>query len=162
MNKEWRTVYVGIGSNKGNRRRSIAKAVSLLEKDPQLRIKKISPLYETEPVGGPAQRKFLNGVILLETNAVPQRLLHILQSIEKETGRVAGTMKWGPRVIDLDILFYEGLVVKGKNLIIPHPLLHKRLFVLRPFMDLSPSLKHPVLGKTIRCLFKELNNETGS
>ncbi|MBU4304480.1 MAG: 2-amino-4-hydroxy-6-hydroxymethyldihydropteridine diphosphokinase [Candidatus Omnitrophica bacterium] len=161
MNKEWRTVYVGIGSNMGNRRRSIAKAVSLLGEHPQLRIKKISALYETDPEGGPAQRRFLNGVICLKTNAAPQRLLRILQSIEKKTGRVPGTVKWGPRVIDLDILFYEDLVIKEKNLIVPHPLLDKRFFVLRPFLDISARRKHPVLGKTISRLFKELNNETG-
>lgn len=156
MTKKRHKVFLGVGSNLGNRKANINKAFALLNKQKEIQIIKGSPVYETEPVGGPAQRKFLNCVGLILTCLSPEELLIRLKFIEEKMGRKASSGKWTPRIIDLDILFYERCILKTRRLIIPHPLLHRRRFVLEPFNDIAPGFKHPVLGKTIRRLFNEL------
>lgn len=122
--------------------------------------------YETEAVTEEAGNRvknskietlnFMNGVARIETDLAPQRLLAKLQEIEARLGRVRTGIKWEPRTIDLDILFYDGLVMDAPALKIPHPELHKRMFVLRPLCDIAPSLMHPVLNKTVKQLLEEL------
>ena len=149
-------VYVGIGSNLGDKENNIKKAIALLKE--KCKALKISSLYETEPVGYKAQDWFLNCAVSLETDLKPEELLNFFQSIEKILGRIR-TIKNGPRTIDLDILFYGTKIIKTKSLKVPHPRLHKMRFVLEPLNELCPKLMHPKLKKSIRYLRNNLNEE---
>jgi len=115
-------------------------------------------MYETEPWGERNQPRFINMAIEGETRLTPVRLLEVLKMIEDEVGRKE-TFRWGPRVIDLDILLYDDLVMDTSELIIPHPRMHEREFVLRPLAEIAPDKIHPVLKKTIRKLLCDLHNE---
>ncbi|OGW70883.1 MAG: 2-amino-4-hydroxy-6-hydroxymethyldihydropteridine diphosphokinase [Nitrospirae bacterium RIFOXYC2_FULL_44_7] len=112
-------------------------------------------MYETEPWGIKDQPKFINMAVEAETDKEHEELLRILKEIEKEIGRTE-TVKWGPRVIDLDILFYDDLILKIPGLEIPHPLLHERDFVLKPLCKIAPYKKHPVTGKTVKEMLENL------
>lgn len=140
--------YIAFGSNLGERYKNIRDAISSLTSCPGIEIKKISSIIETEPEGGPRQGKFLNGAIEIETDLPPEGLLEALQKIENALGRER-TVKNSPRAIDLDILFYEDRILDVANLKIPHPRLHKRLFVLGPLSEIAPDFMHPVLKKKI-------------
>ena len=148
-------VYLGIGSNLGDRRINIEQALEFLKKIKDLEVSKVSSLYETEPAGGPGQGKFLNGVLKIETSLLPLELLEKLKGIEKKLGRNKGVSN-GPRPIDLDILFYDDVVIRGKELEIPHPRLHQRFFVLKPLAEIAPELIHPVLNKQAGQLLTEI------
>ncbi len=148
-------VHIGIGSNLGNKASNIKKSIKLLET--KSRLKKISPFYETEPVGYGNQEWFINCVVKIETDLAPFELLEFLKSIEKTLKRKK-TVRFGPRTIDLDILFYDDKIINKKNLIIPHPRMHERLFVLQPLSDLSPKLTHPKLKKTTKELRNKIKN----
>ena len=143
-------VFIGIGSNIGNKEGNIRKAIGLIKK--KCKILKASSLYETEPVGYKEQDWFLNCAIEIDTKLNPLELLNFLQSIEKKLKR-AKTIKNSPRIIDLDILFYSNKIIKEKNLIVPHPRLHERLFVLEPLKEIAPELVHPMFGKSIGELY---------
>lgn len=147
-------VSISIGSNLGHRKENCKQALRFLQANGIL-IKKQSQMYETEPWGVKDQPKFINMVIEVETDKKPEELLRILKEIEKEIGR-SETIKWGPRVIDLDILFYDDLILKIPGLEIPHPLLHEREFVLKPLCDIAPDKKHPVTGKTVKEILENL------
>ncbi|MFN4216773.1 MAG: 2-amino-4-hydroxy-6-hydroxymethyldihydropteridine diphosphokinase [Brevinematales bacterium] len=145
--------FIGIGSNLEDRKKHIRKALeylSMLGKNLYF-----SHVYRTKPYGVINQPDFINMVVRMETNLSPEELLVHLLQIEKQLGRVR-TEKWGPRTIDLDILFYDQVVIHTPHLLIPHPDLQNRLFVLRPLMDIDPSFVHPKLGKTIAELWQEL------
>lgn len=161
MKNYGKKVYLGLGSNMGRRKYNITAALKKLAQESGLDISKVSSLYETEPVGGPKQKKFLNAVAEIQTTLLPEDLLKILKSIEKKIGRTESHAKWGPRVIDLDVLCYDDLIFKNKSLTIPHPLMHERSFVLVPFMEIAPDFKHPVLKKTIRDLCYGLEQSNG-
>ena len=154
-------VYLGIGSNEGEREANIKKATSLLDATPYIMVKKLSKIFETDPVG-PYQGKFMNGALELDTELEPHHLLFECKKIESELGRTKEQIKWGPRPIDLDILLYEDKVVRESDLIIPHPLMHKRLFVLEPLLQIAPDEVHPVFNKTIKILFEQAKNENNS
>lgn len=140
--------YISIGSNLGDRKENCAHAIKLIERN-GITVRKQSQMYETEPWGIKDQPKFINMAIEVETDKKPEELLRVLKEIEKKVGRTE-TVKWGPRVIDLDILFYDDLILKTENLEIPHPLLHERDFVLKPLCEIAPEKKHPIIGKTVR------------
>lgn len=144
-------VYLGLGSNIGDKENFIKKALDRISK--LSTIQKISPLYLTEPVGPIVQEWFLNCVVVIETEHDPMTLLTSLKSIERTLGRKK-TIKSGPRCIDIDILFYDDRIMTTRKLVIPHPLLHERLFVLQPMMDLAPHYIHPLLKKSIQELYK--------
>lgn len=127
--------YLGIGSNLGDRRKNIRKALIYLKKTKGIKVVKISSIYETKPVGGPPQNKFLNAAIKIKTTLEPLKLLKTLKRIEKELGRKK-TLRFGPRIIDLDILLYADKVIDRKDLKIPHPKMFKRKFVLMPLIEL--------------------------
>lgn len=127
--------YLGLGSNLGDRKANIEKAVNLLRKIKEIKIDKVSNFYETRPQGGPQQGKFLNGAIRLRTTLEPHSLLKKLKAIEKKIGR-RKTVRYGPRLIDLDILLYADRIINKKNLKIPHPRMFEREFVLRPLIQI--------------------------
>lgn len=160
-------VFVALGSNLGDRREQIQKALQVLQGTAGISRVKMSRLYETDPVGGPAgQGKYLNGVIQFETDLSPQELLEHLLVIEKSLGRER-SVKNAPRTIDLDLLFYGDNIIRdvrnGRDrslrLEVPHPRLHERTFVLRPLADLAPDLMHPVLKKTVKQMWIDLGRE---
>ncbi|MCK4649271.1 2-amino-4-hydroxy-6-hydroxymethyldihydropteridine diphosphokinase [bacterium] len=132
------------------------RAVKLLNKKRDIKILKVSSSYETEPVGYVKQDWFVNACLKAETNLSPRQLLNTLKDIEKKLKRKKRFIKWGPRTIDLDILFYDNLRLKTKDLVIPHPEMHKRAFILIPLMELEPNLIHPTKRKTIPELLANL------
>ena len=137
------TIYLGLGSNLGDRRANIDKSLSLLVEN-GINILKHSTIIETEPVGGPEQNKFLNSVIKAETELSPFELLEVINNIEKNLGRVR-TIVNGPRTIDIDILLYNKIKVNASNLSIPHPQMLKRDFVLTPLKEIEPELVKELL-----------------
>ena len=139
--------YIGIGSNLGNRQENCFRAVEILEKR-GIKVQKRSSLYETEPWGVKDQPRFINMVVQIETTLEPNDLLRVLKDIEKEIGR-QDSFRWGPRMIDLDILLFNALVLNEENLQIPHPYLHEREFVLRPLSEIAPNVIHPVFHMSI-------------
>jgi len=151
-------IYIGLGSNLGDRLANIRKAVDLMKKG-GIEILEESSVYETEPVGFKAQNWFLNSVVKARTKLSPARLWRMLEKIEKSMGRKR-EIKWGPRIIDLDILFYGDRVLNGKELRIPHSELHKRRFVLVPLQEIARDLNHPVFKKTISELLKDLKDDS--
>ena len=153
-------VYIGVGSNLGNRQENCLHAIELLQKKGII-VTKRSSLYETEPWGLKDQPRFINMAIEIETGLNPEELLKILKDIEREVGREE-SFKWGPRIIDLDILLFDNIILKTDNLEIPHPLMHERDFVLRPLCEIAPNITHPVLRMSIRELRQQLCNKSGS
>lgn len=133
------TCYIGLGSNLGDRRQNIQSSIEKIGAIPDTEVAKVSSFIETLPVGGPAQNNFLNAVIEIKTSLPAQSLLKELQAIESDLGRVR-TVKDGPRTIDLDILFYDEKEVKEENLIIPHPRIREREFVLGPLREIAPHI----------------------
>lgn len=145
----WPIIYLALGTNLGDRFANLQAAIAALP--PAVRVRSQSPVYETPPWGLTDQPAFLNMVIQGETALAPIDLLKHLKHLEIELGRLPG-VRWGPRLIDMDILFYDDLVLAAPGLILPHPRLHERAFVLVPLNDLTPDLIHPVLGKSVRQL----------
>lgn len=148
------TIYLSLGSNIGNRKKNLEKALTELDKS-NIKEIKISSFYETEPVG-PKQRNFYNIAGKFKTNLKPQELLKTVKQIEEKLGRTK-TYHWGPRVIDIDILFYGKQIIKSKNLIIPHKEIINRAFVLVPMNEIAPNFVHPANCKTIKTLDKQLD-----
>lgn len=144
MNK---IAYLGLGSNLGDRQANLRAALDRLEA-PGLRVLRVSPVYETEPVGFAAQRWFLNLAAEIETGLFPMQLLARAHRIERELGRVRGVPN-GPRTIDIDILLFGTAAVRSAALEIPHPRMAERRFVLAPLADLAAELRHPVTRQTI-------------
>jgi len=140
-------IYLSLGSNLGNRAANLKEAISSLP--PQITVKKRSNVYETPPWGYTEQDNFLNQVIMATTYLEPEPLLKHIKRLEVALGRKT-TFRYGPRLIDIDILFYDDLVLDTPSLVIPHPHLHERGFVLLPMMDIAPDLMHPVQKKSIR------------
>ena len=154
------TVYLGIGSNLGNREDNCARAVWLLDiENSGISVQKRSKLMETEPWGVEDQPRFMNMAVRAETTLGPVELLSAIKDIEQEMGRgsTCSQMRWGPRVIDIDILLYADLVLSTPELTVPHPLMHERAFVLGPMDDIAPDVLHPKLGLTIHELILALD-----
>jgi len=151
-------VYLGLGSNMGNRQGNLDKALDLLSK--RLRLGQVSSVYDTEPVGNINQPRFLNLVCQVYTKLAPVELLALAKSIESKLGRASGT-SGAPRPIDVDILFYGDQVIETPELVIPHPRLAERAFVLIPLAEIAPDLVHPVSGKTIGDLLQGVTETQG-
>ncbi|MBP7669351.1 MAG: 2-amino-4-hydroxy-6-hydroxymethyldihydropteridine diphosphokinase [Candidatus Eisenbacteria bacterium] len=147
---ERRWVALALGSNQGDREALLARAreaVAALYGP----LERVSNIYETEPVGPPGQGPYLNQVVLLSAQARAEEMIASLQAIEAKLGRkrAAGEERWGPRPIDIDILLEEGTVRRTPDLVLPHPRLHERAFVLAPLAEVLPEWRHPLLGKTV-------------
>ena len=140
--------YIGLGSNLGNRENMLIRSMEYLNQSPNTNITNRSSFYETKPVGGPPQGDFINAAIEVETQLSPESLLTELHGIEERLRRKR-VIKDGPRAIDMDILLFDNIILNTVRLNIPHPLMHKRMFVLEPLTEIAPQLKHPVSGKSI-------------
>lgn len=150
--------FLSIGTNLGDRRKNLAHALSLLEKE-GIEILKVSSLYETQPVDIPSQPWFYNQVIEIRSNVNPMAFLALIKKIESKIGRMDHSYK-GPRIIDIDILMVEKTVVQTKELKIPHPRMEKRNFVLFPFVEISPDTIHPILNEKIIDLLNKSNDHS--
>lgn len=150
-------VYIAFGSNIGDRYRSIEEALKRIE-EKGMKVTKKSGIYETEPYGYTNQPTFINGAVEVETNLSCSEVLENLLYIENEMGRVR-QFKWGPRIIDLDILFFNDEVYDEEDLKVPHPDMQNREFVLKPLCDICPDFVHPILKKKISELLNELKNK---
>lgn len=148
------SALIGIGSNLGNREENCRDALRLISEKAGTLIKQ-SSMYETQPWGVKDQPEFINMAVEINTWAEPGILLSVLKEIEKQLGRTK-TSRWGPRTLDLDILFYNDLVIDTPDLRIPHPLMHVREFVLKPLSEIAPEKAHPVLKKTVKELLSAL------
>lgn len=151
------TVFIGLGSNIRDRKKNIEEAVTLLENTPDIKIEKRSSLYITEPIGYVGQDFFLNAVIEISTMLSSRDLLHRCLEIEEQMGRVR-IMEWGPRLIDLDLLLYGEDIIEDDELIVPHPLMHNRKFVLIPLVEIAPDVIHPKLHQTASELLHSLKD----
>ncbi len=153
-------VHIGIGSNIGDKLNHCKKAISEILKINGHKLLAQSSFFKTKPIGFPSQDWFINGIVKIETDLEPFELLRTLKSIELQMGRKE-TFRWGPRVIDLDILFFGDMEIDTEELQIPHPLLQERQFVLAPLAEIDPDLIHPVLKKTVRELLENLKQDQG-
>jgi 2-amino-4-hydroxy-6-hydroxymethyldihydropteridine diphosphokinase len=147
-------VYIGIGSNLGDRQENCLHAIELLQ-ERGIVVTKKSSLYETEPWGYKDQPQFINMAIEGETEFNPKELLMALKNIEREIGREE-SLRWGPRKVDLDILLFDTVILTEDSLEIPHPLLHKRDFVLKPLCEIASDIHHPLLKMSISDLLQQL------
>ncbi len=159
-----KTAFLGLGSNIGDRAKNLETAELLISGMEGVDVMSSSSLYETEPVGVTDQPRFLNGALKIETTISPEELIVRLKEIEREMGR-GDTVRWGPRFIDIDILLFEDLVIEtavdGMELIIPHPEMACRSFVLVPLAEIAPDAVHPVLKKDVDELLDDLGDVGG-
>ncbi|HJC37809.1 MAG TPA: 2-amino-4-hydroxy-6-hydroxymethyldihydropteridine diphosphokinase [Candidatus Mediterraneibacter faecigallinarum] len=157
IEREWHDVIIALGSNMGDREGYLNGAVEKLNAVRGCRVKKVSDFIETPPYGVTDQADFLNGCLEMETLMYPHELLDELHRIEKEAGRER-IIRWGPRTLDLDIIFYDDMILQDDDLCIPHVEMHKREFVLKPLCGIAPYKRHPVTGKTVKEMLDEVNS----
>lgn len=155
IERGWKQAYLGIGSNMGNKREYLDFGLREIKKNPEIKEVRCSDIITTKPYGGVEQDDFLNGAISLKTLLSPYELLAFLQEIEAAAGRER-KVRWGPRTLDLDILFYQDFLSCDTKLTVPHPDMVNRRFVLEPLMELCPDYVHPVTGKRVREMLAEL------
>lgn len=156
IGRGWHTAYIALGSNMGDKKAYLDKAVSALSRHPDCQVVKVSDYITTAPYGGVEQDDFLNGALELRTLLPPQELLELLHELEAAAHRER-TVRWGPRTLDLDILLYDDLVLDTPDLHIPHIEMHLRDFVLAPMAQIAPHIRHPLLGKTVEEMKKQLD-----
>lgn len=156
IERGWHRVCLAVGSNMGDREKFIREGINALKANPLIHVEKESELLVTEPYGGVEQDEFLNGAILIRTLLTPKELLAELHHIEANAGRER-LVHWGPRTLDLDIIFYDKLVYEDDELILPHVDMQNRYFVLKPLSEIVPNDRHPVLGKTVTELLRAVD-----
>lgn len=151
-------VYLSLGSNLGNRKQNIVRAVALLAERVGS-ISALSSLYETAPWGFESENAFLNAAVCMCAGLLPAELLQVTQQIEREMGRARKTDRYyHDRPIDIDLIFYDELVLDTPDLVLPHPFMQQRGFVLEPLVEIAPDLLHPLLHKSMKTLYRELKN----
>jgi len=153
------SAFISIGSNIGKPVENCRKGLSALEDAHGIQLIKASKFYKTEPVDYKDQAWFINAVVEISTFLEPIQLFNSLKLIEKEAGRTEDGIRFGPRVLDLDIIFFEDLVLETPDLVIPHPRMDNRRFVLKPLCDINPDLVHPIFHKTMRDLLENLTDK---
>lgn len=158
IKRGWHKAYIALGSNMGDKKAFLDGALDSIGKIKECQLLAVSDWIETEAYGGVEQDDFLNGVAAVRTILPPYALLEELQRIEKEAGRER-KIHWGPRTLDLDILFYDKLIMEEEKLVIPHPDLQNRCFVLDPMMQLAPYYRHPVTGESIKEMWEKLKEK---
>lgn len=157
IERSWHTAYIALGSNIGDSKQILKDAIASLDQIKSTHVEKVSTLISTAPYGVEDQPDFLNGCLRLRTLLYPRELLSELNRIEKEAGRER-IIHWGPRTLDLDIIFYDDLICQEEDLCIPHVEMHKRDFVLRPLEEIAPYKRHPIYGKTVREMLEDLSH----
>lgn len=155
LHRGWHTAYVAIGSNLGDKENYMEAGINALKEAEDIRVIKVADVIATKPYGVEEQPDFLNSVIEIKTLLSPQELLDTLHEIENQAGRER-TLRWGPRTLDLDIIFYDDLVMETETLIIPHVDMENREFVLEPMVQLAPWKRHPILHRTMEQLLQAL------
>jgi dihydroneopterin aldolase/2-amino-4-hydroxy-6-hydroxymethyldihydropteridine diphosphokinase len=158
IDRKWSTAYIALGSNLGNKEKNLKDAVKLIDSTLNTNLIKTSNIYETKPVGYLDQDNFLNCAVKVKTLLTPKALIHVLLGIEKQLKRER-LIKWGPRTIDLDILLYDDIITCDEEVIIPHPRMHERMFVLKPLCDIAPYYMHPILHKRIIELMENIEEK---
>ncbi|MEJ2168022.1 MAG: 2-amino-4-hydroxy-6-hydroxymethyldihydropteridine diphosphokinase [Desulfobacterales bacterium] len=151
--------YISVGSNLGQKEENCRSGIAALIHSSHARLVGQSPFYQTEPVDYLDQEWFTNCVVKIETDLDPLNLLSTLKSIEQAAGRVKDTIRFGPRILDMDIILFDDLVMRGPSLTVPHPRMHKRRFVLKPMCDIDPDVLHPVLKRTMGSLLRDLDEK---
>jgi 2-amino-4-hydroxy-6-hydroxymethyldihydropteridine diphosphokinase len=151
------TAFVGIGSNQGDKQDNCLRGIAALASDDRFRLLNQSSLYQTEPVDYLDQDWFVNCAVKIETSLGPFELLAALQEIQKNAGRIQDAIRFGPRILDMDIIFYDAIVINHTDLVLPHPRMHLRRFVLKPLCDMDPAWRHPILDQTVRHLLDNLD-----
>lgn len=152
-------VFISVGSNIGNRLQNCKKGISALTALKQVKQVETSPFYQTEPVDYKDQDWFVNCAVRISTDLDPPALLKRLQGIQYDAGQREKTVRFGPRVLDLDIVLFDDWIVHSEELTIPHPRMHKRHFVLKPICDIDPNINHPVLRQSMQSLLDNLDEE---
>lgn len=155
INRGWHEAYLSIGSNIGNKESNLREAINYIEDIDGVNIEKTSSFIKTEPWGFEEQEEFLNGAIKIRTILSPKELMESLLKIESDMKRER-IIKWGPRIIDLDIIFYDNLVSDDEFVVLPHPRMEEREFVLKPLAEIAPNKVHPLLNKRVFRLLEEL------
>jgi len=148
--------YVGLGANLGEPRQQLQEAISRLHAAEEIEVVRASSFYRTPPLGPPGQSWYINAVIQVRTRLTPEELLRVLHRVEEDLGRVRRE-RWGPRLIDLDLLLYNGVILSGLDLCLPHPEMHRRSFVLVPLAEIAPQAWHPALEETAAELLAKLD-----
>jgi 2-amino-4-hydroxy-6-hydroxymethyldihydropteridine diphosphokinase len=152
--------YISVGSNIGDKLANCRKGIQALTDNGHSKILRQSRYYATEPVDYEDQDWFINAMVELETAHDPYQLLDRIESIQRSAGRKMDPVRFGPRILDLDIILYNDRIITSERLVVPHPRMHKRRFVLKPICDINPAIIHPVLEKEMRFLLKRLGNDS--
>ena len=157
--EELHIAYISVGSNMGDSLQNCRKGIEALTKADNSRILAQSRIYKTEPVDYEDQNWFVNMMIKLETALDPFQLLDHIKHIQRAAGRIKDSIRFGPRILDLDIILYDDRIIESERLVVPHPRMHKRRFVLKPICDIDPAIIHPVLKQEMQFLLKGLGEE---
>lgn len=153
------SVYLSIGSNIGDKKKNLNAAIDLLGRHKEIEVVRVSSFYKTEPQNYKAQDWFLNAVLIIKTSMEPEDLLTIFKQLEKTMDKDGKAFRFGPRIIDLDIIYYDDLIIKTETLEIPHPRMHERCFVLVPLCDIEPGKIHPVFNLRSDELLKKIEQQ---
>ena len=152
-------VYISVGSNMGDRLQNCRQGITMLTRGAKSRAIAQSRVYTTEPVDYKNQDWFINMVVKLETALDPFELLDQIEKVQRAAGRKRDVIRFGPRVLDLDILLYDDRIIESEHLIVPHPRMHQRRFVLKPICDIDPTILHPVLHQSMQSLLDQLGED---
>ncbi len=155
-------VFLSVGSNLGDKKENLLSSIRILKEYEEIRVVDISPFYKTEPVDYLDQDWFVNAVIKIETSLDPENLLIVLKNTEIKLKQRKKNIRFGPRIIDLDIIYYDSMIIEVDGLVIPHPRMHKRCFVLKPLFDIETEIIHPVYKLKPGELLDELLNDSNN